>query len=242
MVLPSMATCHLLRDPLSTLASLEREELVSLTALVCAVYIHHHPLHPCRLSCNRCLHHFLAIPGHVSVVKGSDAEKEAWLCSPSGDDRSAGCILTGAVSPSGKVFVASASLFAEEGTSSSGASSGGDGSGRATRKSLVVKVAQFARFANNVVDETVASFVVSDLPSLGHGRQGAFEAAHLEARDKGDHCSPKDHPEACFRALMVNEDDSAMMVGREGVEWVREEALAAVDKVRGASRMALGNV
>lgn len=38
--------------------------------------------------------------------------------------------------------------------------------------------------------------------------------------------------EGPFRVLVVNEDDSAMMVSAVGVDWVREEALAAVDQVQ----------
>lgn len=69
-------------------------------------------------------------------------------------------------------------------------------------------------------DHTAGSFETEQLSSLGQGKPGVVESAFLEARDGGS-----------FRALVVNEDESAIMVGREGVEWVREEALAAVDQV-----------
>lgn len=66
----------------------------------------------------------------------------------------------------------------------------------------------------------VDSFEVSS-PKLAQAASGRIERAFLEAGEGG------------FRVLVVNEDDSAMMLGRGGLEWVREEALAAVDQVRG---------
>lgn len=74
-----------------------------------------------------------------------------------------------------------------------------------------------------------ASLETGPLASLGRGMLGRIQKAFLEAAE-GDACVVGDS-KACFRVLAVNEDDSAMMVGRSGVEWVREEALAAVDKV-----------
>lgn len=62
---------------------------------------------------------------------------------------------------------------------------------------------------------------------LGEGASGRIEKAFLEPGDTG------------FRVLVVNEDDSAMMIGRGGVEWGREEALAAVDQVWKGTRTCL---
>jgi len=64
----------------------------------------------------------------------------------------------------------------------------------------------------------VDSFRVSS-SKLEQKASGRIERAFLEAGEGG------------FRILVVNEDDSAMMLGRGGLEWVREEALAAVDQV-----------
>lgn len=74
-----------------------------------------------------------------------------------------------------------------------------------------------------------ASFETGPLASLGPGMSGRIQKAFLEAGE-GDVCAVGDS-KACFRVLIVNEDDSATIIGHSGVEWVREEALAVVDKV-----------
>lgn len=79
----------------------------------------------------------------------------------------------------------------------------------------VAEVTAFGDFTAALVD----SFETS-LPGLGGAASGRIEGAFLEAGEQG------------FRVLVVSEDDSAQMVGRGGVEWVREEALAAADQAR----------
>ncbi|CAM9185897.1 unnamed protein product, partial [Ectocarpus sp. 12 AP-2014] len=79
----------------------------------------------------------------------------------------------------------------------------------------VAEVTAFGDFTAALVD----SFETSS-PGLGGAVSGRIEGAFLEAGEQG------------FRVLVVSEDDSAQMVGREGVEWVREEALAAADQAR----------
>lgn len=152
----------------------------------------------------------------VSVVKGNDKAKEAWSCPPpsSSDDgsRLLGCALAGGVSPSGQRFVASASIRSEQNS----------------KRQLLVRVAQIGK-EGTLID----SFQAEGLSSLGQGRPGRVQAAFLEARE-GTGCVPGTGASGtgvCFRALVVNEDYSAMMLGRRGVEWVREEALASVDQV-----------
>lgn len=79
----------------------------------------------------------------------------------------------------------------------------------------VAEVTAFGDFTAALVD----SFETSS-PGLGGAASGRIEGAFLEAGEQG------------FRVLVVSEDDSAQMVGRGGVEWVREEALAAADQAR----------
>lgn len=78
----------------------------------------------------------------------------------------------------------------------------------------IAEVTVWGDFTAALVD----SFEISS-KELGEGASGRIEKAFLEAGD------------GWFRVLVVNEDDSAMMVGKGGLEWVREEALATVDKV-----------
>ncbi|CAM9902690.1 unnamed protein product, partial [Hapterophycus canaliculatus] len=111
-----------------------------------------------------------------------------------------GCALAGGVSVSGKTFVASASLLQGGGTASK----------------VVVSVAEVTAWGDFTA-ALVDSFEASS-PGLGGATSGRIEAAFLEAG------------EGEFRVLVVNEDDSAVMVGRGGTEWTREEALAAVDQ------------
>lgn len=82
----------------------------------------------------------------------------------------------------------------------------------------VTEVTAWGDFTASLVD----SFEVSS-PALGGGASGRIEGAFLEVG------------EGPFRVLLVNEDDSAMMVGTDGLGWVREEALAAVDQVNDGS-------
>lgn len=79
----------------------------------------------------------------------------------------------------------------------------------------VTEVTAFGDFTAALVD----SFEVSS-PALGERASGRIEGAFLEVG------------EGPFRVLVISEDDSAMMVGTDGLEWVREEALAAVDQVK----------
>lgn len=79
----------------------------------------------------------------------------------------------------------------------------------------MAEVTAFGDFTAALVD----SFETSS-PGLGGTASGRIEGAFLEAGEQG------------FRVLVVSEDDSAQMVGRGGVEWVREEALAAADQAR----------
>eukprot|EP00903_Cladosiphon_okamuranus_P020118 g18474.t1 len=78
----------------------------------------------------------------------------------------------------------------------------------------VTQVTEFGDFTAALVDSFEASS-----PALAGGASGRIEEAFLEVG------------EGPFRVLVVNEDDSAMMVGVDGVDWVREEGLAAVDQV-----------
>ncbi|CAM9582895.1 unnamed protein product [Ectocarpus sp. 13 AM-2016] len=86
----------------------------------------------------------------------------------------------------------------------------------------VAEVTAFGDFTAALVD----SFETSS-PGLGVAVSGRIEGAFLEAGEQG------------FRVLVVSEDDSAQMVGRGGVEWVREEALAAADQARNLFYFAL---
>lgn len=79
----------------------------------------------------------------------------------------------------------------------------------------VAEVTPWGDFTAALVDSFEASS-----PELGEGKSGRIEATFLEAGEEGG-----------FRVLVVNEDNSAVMVGRGGTEWTREEGLAAVDQV-----------
>lgn len=79
----------------------------------------------------------------------------------------------------------------------------------------VTEVTAFGDFTAALVDSFEASPA-----GPGGGESGHIEEAFLEVG------------EGPFRVLVVFEDDSAMMVGADGVRWVKEEALAAVDQVR----------
>lgn len=178
--------------------------------------------------------------GAVSVVKGNIGAKEAWSCSSSsrvtdrGEVKSnGGCALAAGVSPSGKTFVASVSLQREQ-VSSTG---NGDGGGRISEeisgsRNLIVRVTEVGGGNGDFAAKAkiVGVFEAQALPSLGQGRPGLVQEAFLEALE-GAGCVPVGDVGVCFRALVVNEDDSAMMVGARGVQWVREEALSAVEQV-----------
>lgn len=85
----------------------------------------------------------------------------------------------------------------------------------------VTEVTEFGDFKATLVDSFEASS-----PALVGGGSGRIEEAFLEVG------------QGPFRVLVVNEDESAMMVSVDGVDWVREEALAAVDQVKyGLSRL-----
>lgn len=79
----------------------------------------------------------------------------------------------------------------------------------------VTEVTEFGDFKALLADAFEATS-----PAVARGESGRIEEAFLEVG------------EGPFRVLVVNEDDSAMMVGVDRVDWVREEALAAVDQVR----------
>ena len=100
--------------------------------------------------------------------------------------------------------------------------------GGVTTGKLTVNIAELSESGDFVVVPG-ASFETDRLTSLGREATGLVQEAFLEAAE-GDACALEDS-KACFRVLAVNEDDSAVMVGRAGLEWVKEEALAAVDKV-----------
>lgn len=106
-----------------------------------------------------------------------------------------------------------------------GASAKDDAAGK-----LVITVAEVTAWGDFMA-APVSTFETGQFPSLGRGASGSIQAAFLEAGE-GDACVSS-NAKTCFRALVVREDDSATMVGEKGVAWVREEALAEVDKVRG---------
>ena len=93
---------------------------------------------------------------------------------------------------------------------------------------VVVSVAEVTSWGDFTASP-VSSFQTEALSSLGRDFSGILQAAFLEAAE-GASCAAGDS-RVCFRALVVKEDDSAMLVGGGGLEWVREEALAAVDQV-----------
>lgn len=74
-----------------------------------------------------------------------------------------------------------------------------------------------------------STFESGALSSVGQDSAGFIQSAFLEAGE-GNACAHKGS-KACFRVLVVGEDDSATMVGESRLEWVREEALAGVDQV-----------
>lgn len=96
---------------------------------------------------------------------------------------------------------------------------------------VVVSVAEVTAWGDFTASP-VSSFQTEALSSLGRDSSGVVEAAFLEAAE-GASCAAgaAGDSRVCFRALVVKEDDSAVMVGEGGLEWVREEALAAVDQV-----------
>lgn len=165
---------------------------------------------------------------HVSIVMAGEEARQAWSCPPSADPSRGACALAAAVSRSGKVFVGSASMPPVP---------SGDGSGAGGHQDLVVRVASIGGEAHDGPSEVSTTIGASELASSAGGRVALVEAAFLEAREPGLGCSLGDAAlGACFRVLAVAEDDSAIMVGAEGLEWVREEALAAVDQVRLSGR------
>ncbi|CAM9409723.1 unnamed protein product [Laminaria digitata] len=160
-----------------------------------------------------------AVAGGVSVVENASGAKEAWSCPVGGGGD---CVLAGGRSPSGKTYVASASMR-------QGGVAGGDNvSGKVK---VVVSVAEVTAWGDFTASP-VSSFQTEALSSLGRDSSGVVEAAFLEAAE-GASCAAgaAGDSRVCFRALVVKEDDSAVMVGEGGLEWVREEALAAVDQV-----------
>lgn len=159
----------------------------------------------------------------VSVVKGNEQTRGAWSCPPTAGSTAAGsasvsggCALASGLSPSGKAVVASATMQIGTATDSKEAT-------------LVVQAAEVG--ADGAMVGSIHAAGLSEF--LGQGRPGGrVQAAFLEVRGKiGGGCASEEGGEGCFRVLVVNEDDSAMMVGGEGVEWVREEALASVEQV-----------
>lgn len=83
---------------------------------------------------------------------------------------------------------------------------------------VVVRVTELTAFGD-FTEALVDSFETASPDLAGAAASGRIEEAFLEVG------------EGPFRVLVVNEDDSAMMIGSDGVAWVREEALAAVDQV-----------
>lgn len=162
--------------------------------------------------------------GAVSVVKGNDQTRASWSCpaaiDEAGSSEERSCALAGGVTPSGKTVVASASMRKL---------TGGVESGSEQEATLVVRVAEIGE-QGAVLDSIETSTGL--LGSPGQGVPRRVEAAFLEAGDIGGCEGAGGAKEMCFRVLLVSEDDSTMMVGKNGVDWVREEALASVDQVK----------